>query len=143
MFFILSKVFYFFVTPIFWIFLFMLLALLLKNPKTKKWFLVLGILFLLFFSNGYFFNRVCRRWELPIKEAYEIKGKYDYGIVLGGMASINIRTHKMKISESIDRILQAIILYKQGSIKKIVITGGSGMVFNQKDKEAFTLKNYC
>ena len=143
MFFILSKLFYFLVTPVFWILLFAIVSLILKNPKVKKWFLVLAVLFLLFFTNDYIFNHICRKWEVPIKSANEIKVKYDYGIVLGGMASINTRTQKMKISESIDRILQAIILYRQGSIKKIVITGGSGLVFNQKDKEAFMLKNYC
>ncbi len=101
------------------------------------------MLFLLFFTNDYIFNRVCQKWELPVKSANEVKCKYDYGIVLGGMASINTRTKKMKISESIDRILQAIILYKQGRIRKIVITSGSGNVFNQKEKEAIILKDYC
>lgn len=40
-------------------------------------------------------------------------------------------------SMSVDRLLQTIALYKEGKIEKILLTGGSGHVFLQDQKESF------
>ncbi len=59
------------------------------------------------------------------------------------MVSENIFTGKVQFSESIDRLMQAIILYKHDKIKKIVITSGSSILLNQRVKEADILLPFC
>ena len=59
------------------------------------------------------------------------------------MASQNVFTGKTTFNPSIDRLLQGIILYKQGTIKKIVISSGSGLIFGNEIKEAIILKDLC
>lgn len=111
--------------------------------KWKKIFLYLSIIFLLFFSNNYLFTKIGSKWEIAAKPASSITGHYKYAVVLGGMGSTNKETGKLYVGQSIDRILQAIIVYKQGKTDKILITGGSGSVFGQNRREAPVIKNFC
>lgn len=143
MFFFLSKILYFIITPIFWIVILLILALLLKKPSLKKRLMVACLAVSVFFTNTYIFNVAVSAWEYPSVILTDTVPKYDYGVVLGGMADENIKTGKIKFSSTVDRLMQAIILYKQGNLKKIIFTGGSGFVFNQEFKEAYTLQNIC
>ena len=143
MFFLLSKILYFIITPVFWIVLLLVLALLLKKPNLRKRLLIACLAVSILFTNTYIFNIIVNAWEYPLISLKDSGQIYEYGIVLGGMASENIKTGKIKFSSSIDRLMQAIILYKQGNLKKIIFTGGSGLVFNQESKEAYTLQNIC
>ena len=55
--------------------------------------------------------------------------------ILGGMTSIDPLTGRTSYGSSIDRLLQGIILYKQGTIKKILITSGSGILLGNEVKK--------
>jgi uncharacterized SAM-binding protein YcdF (DUF218 family) len=143
MFFILSKVLYFLLTPVCWILALIITSFVLKNSRLKKRFLVVAIISFIFFTNNFIFNLFTDKWEVESKSVSAISNKYEYGIVLGGMVSENILTGKVQFSESIDRLMQAMILYKQGKIKKILITGGSGALLNQGSKEAKVLQTFC
>jgi uncharacterized SAM-binding protein YcdF (DUF218 family) len=143
MFFILSKILYFLITPIFWIFTLLVFSIVLKNKHTKVKFGIAAILVLFLFSNNFIFTKVCQLWEVKPVKASTVHEVCQYGVVLGGMSSVNPRTGIIKYSPSIDRLLKAIELYKNGAINKLVITGGSGLVMNQKQKEANDLKNTC
>jgi uncharacterized SAM-binding protein YcdF (DUF218 family) len=79
------------------------------------------------------FNEVIHKWEGP---ASEINESYDIGIVLGGFAGYDTITHRLQLSESGDRIWQAIYLYKTGKVKKLLISGGSGSLLHREDTEA-------
>ncbi len=140
MFFILSKVLSFLITPIVWVTIALLLSVLAKNKKLKAVSMVTGLVLFLFFTNSFILNEVMRKWEVKgIKEA-DINN-YDVGIVLGGMSSYDPVSKHIHFFQSIDRLLQALDLYSKGRIKKILITGGSGsMVY--LDKEGIYLKPY-
>jgi uncharacterized SAM-binding protein YcdF (DUF218 family) len=141
MFFILSKILYFIITPIVWIFVLMLLALFEKNQKRKKIFLLGSTIILIIFSNAFIFNVVAKLWEIPANKVTDVTQKYDYGILLGGMSNENSKTGKYNFSSSVDRFMKTYILYKEEKINKILISGGSGSVLRQNEKEAFFLKN--
>jgi uncharacterized SAM-binding protein YcdF (DUF218 family) len=83
-----------------------------------------------------------RWWEVDTTPKSELKKTYDYGIVLTGMLSYDSKYERINFLRSTDRILQALELYKDGYIKKIFITGGSGKILNQEHKESVILYNY-
>jgi len=143
MFFILSKVLSFLIMPILWIILLFIIALFSKKPTIRKRFLIIGLLVFLLFSNNFLFTKVAEKWEIEPVKASKINEKYEFGVVLGGMSSVNLKTGIVQYSSSIDRLLKAIELYKRGTIKKILITGGSGLLLHQQLKEADFLKQTC
>jgi uncharacterized SAM-binding protein YcdF (DUF218 family) len=140
MFFIISKILYFIITPVVWIFALLLFTLFSKNPKRKKQFLLGSIVIFILFSNSFFFNVITNLWEIPANKITDVADKYDYGILLGGMSNENSKTGKYNFSPSIDRFMKTYILYKDRKINKILISGGSGSVFRQNEKEAHFLQ---
>lgn len=143
MFFIFSKALFFLITPICWILACFILASFLKKTRIKKIFLIAGIALLLFFTNTAIINSILHAWEVQTKSAKSVTEKYDYAVVLGGMASQNPKTGALHVGPSIDRLLEAIVLYKQGNVRKILITGGSGAIFSQQQKEALIVNELC
>ena len=117
MFFYISKILSFFISPLIWVFCLVLVSFFAKNPKRKKRFLLSAIIMFLFFSNSVIVDEVIRFWELPMKKNSELQ-KYDVGIVLGGgMVNVDMMYGNRLIFQSgTDRILQALDLYESGTI---------------------------
>ncbi len=139
MFFLLSKLLLFVISPFFWFSIAFLGALFLKREKWKsicKWTSV-GIFF--FFTNSFVFLKFCGLWEIHGTPVSQVK-KYDVGIVLTGMAEYNNDLQLLSIRRGADRIWQAITLYHQGKIQKILISGDNGYVSNRGLHEAAQLK---
>lgn len=147
MFFILSKTLYFLLMPIVWIIAILLFAIFTKHEKRRKKSLIAALALLLFFSNDFIINEALLFWE---KEPVPIASlpNYETGIVLTGI------THYQKASDDrvyfnkgADRLLHTVQLYQLGKIKKILITGGSGLLeSNHTVSEADRLKSvflYC
>lgn len=142
MFFYLSKIFQYLFSPTIWIIVLFAISLILNEKKTAKNLRIIAFVMLLFFSNPFIFFEFMRAWEPEAKQKTEIKEYYDYGIVLTGMMSFDEKYDRINFKSSSDRLLQALELYNEGRIGKIFISGGSGEVFNQKDKESVILKNF-
>jgi uncharacterized SAM-binding protein YcdF (DUF218 family) len=142
MFFVISKIFSFLVSPLTLFFGLLVLSFLIKSNKRRKKIQISALFALYFFSNSFIFDEVARRWELPAKHDDELKSSYHYGIVLCGMASYDNHYHRINFQGSTDRLLQALDLYKRKKIQKILLTGGSGSLMEQENKEADYLKNY-
>ncbi|HXP52304.1 MAG TPA: YdcF family protein [Bacteroidia bacterium] len=126
MFFILSKLLAFFISPFFWVFCLLLAGVLVKRQPLKKRFLIASLAVLYFFSNSFILNEVMIRWEMPAIQQSEIKGKYDVAIVLGGYTDYDSKFDRVQFQHGADRLFQALELYKKGMVKKILIDGGSG-----------------
>lgn len=140
MFFYLSKLLYFFSSPLAWIILIMAVAALHKNLRRKC--CVLAFLLLFFFSNVFVFNQFVKIWEKPYKLQTELKTRYQYGIVLSGMAIYRGDMDRLIFNKSADRLFQAVELYKKGKIEKIFLTGGPGSMLSSDHYESEYLKNY-
>ena len=61
---------------------------------------------------------------------------------MGGVLAYNEEKGRTQFLRGADRLFQAIDLYKQGKIKKIIFTGGSGLVLNPEFKEGVLVKKY-
>lgn len=76
-------------------------------------------------------------WEIPTRKSEKLQKVYDVGIVMGGsMRYYDSQADRMVYSNSVDRMLQALQLYHDGHIRKILLTGGSGFVNFQEWKES-------
>ncbi len=142
MFFILSKILHYFLTPLVWIFILIIVSLIIKNKKDRKTLWIVSFFLLLFFTNPFIQDEFMRTWEMEAVHVSELKNSYDYGIVLSGMLTYDNHYERINFLRASDRILQTIDLYHRGVINKIFITGGSGDILNQRDKESVILRKY-
>ena len=136
MFFFLSKVLAFVLSPLTWVIVLLAYGLFAKNEKRKKKSLLASVIVLLVFSNPFLLDEAMRLWEIPAKPYAELK-KYDAAIVLGGMMHYDEQLERIQFYRSNDRLLQAVELYKRGYVKKIVFSGGSGFINMPWLKESF------
>ena len=139
MFFILSKILFIFVQPFNWILFLFVFYLITKNKKLKKRLLIASITLTIIFSNGYLHNE----FELARQvndSGLEAGKQYEAGILLGGMSGYD-KNNVGHFSGAADRFIQTIILYRQGIIKKILVTSGSAnLVYKQHGEADFIVE---
>ncbi|MBI3220201.1 MAG: YdcF family protein [Bacteroidetes bacterium] len=137
MFFLLSKTLSYLTVPIVVISILLILGLALRNQTWRKKCLVAGVSLLLFMSNGFIVNEVARLWELPATPLDSIHKKYEFGIVLTGVTKLSQEPYdRVHFGRGADRFTHTVQLYKAGIIDKIIISGGSGHLFNVRRQEA-------
>ncbi len=142
MFFIISKILSFLTNPLIWVITLLAFAVFTRHPIRKKIFLWSSFIFLLTFTNPYIFNVCTHSWQdLECKSQNKLK-KYEIGIVLSGMIAYDENTDRILFNSNVNRITQAIELYKKGFINKIFISGGSGSITYPEKSEAAILKRY-
>lgn len=141
MFFILSKTLNYFTLLVVLICGFFLLHVIFKNPKWKKRFFWIAFGMLFFFSNDFIANEAMKAWELQATAFKDVKKKYELGIVLTGVTSgRRIPDDRVYFQKGADRVTHAVQLYKLGQVKKILISGGSGLLVAPELREADELK---
>lgn len=136
---ILSKVIYFFITPLTWLILTIFFWAFAKKKKVKQFAKVSSIVIVLFFSNTFIYKEALHLWEIPAVNKSEVE-YHDVGIVLGGMFEYDNSVDRLSIRRGGDRIWQAIDLYKSKKISKICIVGKHGDVTDKGLDEANQLK---
>jgi uncharacterized SAM-binding protein YcdF (DUF218 family) len=136
MFFILSKTLYYLFLPLLWIVAFFIYSLFSKNKKRKIIFFRAGLILLIFFSNRFIANGAISAWEIGPTKFSEVKN-YDIGIVLTGVTNPrHTPRDRVNFDKGADRVLHTVQLYKSGKIKKILISGGSGLLLGDSISEA-------
>jgi uncharacterized SAM-binding protein YcdF (DUF218 family) len=119
-----------------------ILSFILK--KKKNLFQVLGVFLLLFFTNPYLSNRVMIWWEEPATPLAQLNETYEVGIVLCGVTNpLQYPRDRVHFLQGADRITHAVQLYKEGKIKKLLISGGSGFLLHQDISESKDLENFA
>jgi uncharacterized SAM-binding protein YcdF (DUF218 family) len=126
MFYIVSKFLTFIVMPIGILSLLLLYAIFTKNRTKAKKSLITAFIFLYVFTNPFIVNELLLWWEVPPTSILTVK-PHDIGIILTGGATNDDKLPKENVFLGIssDRIGQAVELYKNGKIKKILVTGGA------------------
>jgi uncharacterized SAM-binding protein YcdF (DUF218 family) len=142
MFYIVSKLLAFVVNPIIWVFVLLLLTLLAKDPKKKRKRLIWAVVIFYVFSNSYILDEFMRSWEVPAISYDAIPEPYDAGIVLGGVISYDPAIDRFQFQRQGDRIIQALLLYRNGKIKKILFSGGAGALNDPENKEGPRVKAF-
>ncbi|TCD10333.1 YdcF family protein [Pedobacter frigidisoli] len=138
MFFILSKILLFVIKPLIWVSILIIWGILTKNQRRKQRLIVTAFAVLFLFSNGFIVGKLTNAYEAD----YPKEQKFDVGIVLGGFSSLNDRNNKIAFNAAGDRLFQAISLYKNGEIAKILISGGNGNLIDTTAKEANNVVDY-
>lgn len=131
MFFSLSKILDFLLSPMIWILLFFLLGMVLHRRRISRKLLIAALCMFFIFTNSFLTDEMIRITEEPMV-VLDDSTTYDAGIVLGGgMVTIDRPMDRLIFQDNTDRVLQAVELYKKGRIKKILLSSGSGsMVFS-------------
>jgi uncharacterized SAM-binding protein YcdF (DUF218 family) len=137
MFFFLSKTLGYLVQPLVIVCLLLVLSLVLKKVRLKKIMAGTGIGLLLFFSNDFIAHEAIRVWEVAPIPFAEITKQYTWGIVLTGITKSDVGpADRVYFQRGADRATHTVQLYKEGYIKKILISGGSGRLLPTGIKEA-------
>lgn len=142
MFFIISKLLAFIIAPVVWITALLIWSLLTKDARKKQKRLIITFIVFYFFSNSFILDEFMRPYETPAVSENSLQGTYDAGIVLGGMIAYDPTLIRPQFSRAVDRLMQAVVLYKDGKIRKIFLSGGSGSILEKDVLEAQILKNY-
>jgi uncharacterized SAM-binding protein YcdF (DUF218 family) len=142
MFFYLSKILAFLITPIVWIIGLCIYGFITKNTVRKKRSFITAFVLLLVLSNTAFYNTCMHLWEIDAVKDPEIKDTYDAGIVLGGVLNYDPQLDRVQFTGANDRLMQAISLYEKGKIRKIIFTGGSGSLIHPEFKESEHVKKF-
>lgn len=142
MFFYVSQLFSFLAMPLTVILIFLISGFLVKSVVWKKRLSGIGILILLIFTNNALSTIVINAWE-PAFKAIETLPEYEIGIVLTGVTNINKTANdRTFFDKGADRATHAVQLYKEGKLKRILITGGQGFQSKNNQKEAVLLANF-
>lgn len=142
MFYILSKILGLFINPLFWIVALMLASIFVSSKTFKKRLLIAGLALLMFFSNAFILNEVLLRWENVETPQEQLHEHYTYGIVLSGMTYYDTKHQRVNFLRSSDRIWQALKLYEENRIDKILITGGAANYFYKDTVESAVLRDF-
>lgn len=135
MFFYLSKILAFLISPFSWIVFFLLLGIFAKDARRKKRSLITSVVLLLFFSNSFILDEFTHAWEIEVVK-YGKEKPHDIGIVLGGGVTYDAISKRVKYGSNMQRYTDAIDLYKRGIIKKVLVSSGSGsMVYDWKEAD--------
>ncbi len=140
MFFILSKILSVLIMPYTIVVVLVALSVVVRDEKWKKRFFRTGFVLLLLFSNEFISNEVMSAWEVKAK-AFKDVTPHQLGIVLTGSTVPLLKPDdRVYFHRGADRVTHTIQLYKLGLIKKILISGGSGMLMTEDEPEANKFK---
>jgi uncharacterized SAM-binding protein YcdF (DUF218 family) len=66
-----------------------------------------------------------------------LRDTFDIGIVLGGFSNFDVTTDdRLNFNSAANRLTDAVVLYKKGIVKKLLISGGDGNLLVKKSPEA-------
>lgn len=137
MFFVLSKTLNYLTQPWVIIIALLLASWIVRNTKWKKWLFRSGMILLLFLSNDFIANEMMSLWEIKATPFKDIHQTYDYGIVLTGVTKSDFDPDdRVYFTRGADRVTHSVQLYKLGIVKKILVSGGSGLLSTRRRQEA-------
>lgn len=142
MFFFLSKVLTFLLSPLVWFFALMLWMYKNSDERKRKKIFISSLSILYLCCNSFLVDELVRAWEPVSPDYYLSEEKYDVAIVLGGIGRIDERQKRFDFTYSADRLFQTLELYYRGRVKQILFTGGSGSIRFPEHKEAEYVKKY-
>jgi uncharacterized SAM-binding protein YcdF (DUF218 family) len=143
MFFILSKLLFFLLQPLNWLIGLPIFAMWTKNARRKRRVLRGCFFLLVLITNPFLSNRVFHAWEADAVSITALRDTFDVGIVLGGYTKGGVYPEdRLQLSLAGNRLVDAILLYKKGLIKKILITGGDGRLLGDSYPESYWAKDY-
>jgi uncharacterized SAM-binding protein YcdF (DUF218 family) len=137
MFFILSKILSFLISPLNWVCILLIIGFL-----WKKWKIILSsLLVLLLFSNHFLYLTAVQAYEQAVADSYDPYKIYEVVIVLGGVSRYDDDNEMMDFNGNIERLLNVLPMVENGQVQHILFAGGSGSLV-QDEKEANVIGDY-
>lgn len=140
MFFYLSKILLFLIKPLIWVAFLLIGSILTKDDSKRKKRVIIGFILLYVLSNNFLVNEALLWYE--DKGSKHLDSTYEVGIVLGGFSKNDTALKRPVFYDANDRLMQAIKSFKQGKIKRIMISSGNSAVFSNSLKEADAVYSY-
>ncbi|MDZ7876652.1 MAG: YdcF family protein [Saprospiraceae bacterium] len=115
-----------------------------KNAQ-KKVRLLRGVFFFtIVLTNPFLLHQTYRLYETPIVPTSDLRDTADIAIVLGGFSNLSTEGNdqiiagdeRINFNEASNRLIDAVVLYKKGLVKKLLISGGDGKLLRNKTSEA-------
>jgi uncharacterized SAM-binding protein YcdF (DUF218 family) len=115
--------------PIIWVLVLLVWSLLTRRKRVRRILQSALLVCLLVFSNDWLVTRLYGLWEFPVVPIEQVKGTYDVAVVLGGFTDLTKQPRdRVYLSQGADRLMHALYLYRLGKVRKILGSGGSGIV---------------
>lgn len=114
--------------PVLWLVLLLIGSAYARQVKTRRRLRSGALAIALLFSNGWMAKNATAWYQskpMPMRTGE----RYEACILLSGMAGYDEKDLQGYFSPSADRFIQALRLYQQGYVKKIIVTGGQGNPF--------------
>ncbi|MFP4443268.1 MAG: YdcF family protein [Spirochaetia bacterium] len=144
MFYLLSKTVTFLIMPLTIIIILLILGIIFRRRKWGRIVLWTGLGVLLFFSNRFIAYYVMRVYEARPVPVHSLEGEeYDAAILLSGFVQTGREeTGITFFNDAGDRAAQTLILYQQGYVDKIIVTGGGGYFARDRKNEAHRIRDW-
>jgi len=123
MFYVFSKLLSFVTDPVTWIVACFILAVLFRKRLTKRIFFWTGIALFVLMGNGILISLAERHWVREVVQPLPEGTQYDYALIQGGFGDYNYTTGKSQLFEEAERLIEPVRLYREGRVKKLLITG--------------------
>lgn len=133
-----SAVLSFFLSPFNWIIILVIAGYFSRKPFFKKICGITALCIFLVFSNPWLLDWYAKKWQPPPAKINS-GDVYSCGIVPGGFASPDADENGYFNGAS-DRFIQAVKLYRTGTIKNILISGGNGKINKKNFREGAWVK---
>lgn len=115
----------------------LLAAAFVRSKTWKTRFFRASLILLLFWSNDFITNEFIKAWEIPAIPLAAMTKKYEWGILLSGVLKADTEPKdRVYFYRGADRVTHTFQLYKQGYIRKILVSGGSGRLSDIGEREA-------
>lgn len=141
MFFILSKILLFLISPIWWVLSLLWAYVVFKRFKWRRWLLLGALGILIVFSNQLLYYHVSGWWEGELEDTSGLN-QFEGIILLGGFSNYRAKSQRIQFTRSSDRLLQALRLYKEGKAQRFIFTGGSSRIIVRQKSSGEFLKDY-
>lgn len=140
MFFTISKILSYLLSPLFWVMVIMLAAFFCKRWRKVNIGIALILIYLL--SNQFIVMNVLRCWETHPAAHVKDTACFDVAIIAGGGIAVTDENGRIIFRHDADRLNQAVWLYHQQRVQHIVISGGAGHLIYRKHREASVIYDY-
>ncbi|WBO85759.1 YdcF family protein [Hymenobacter yonginensis] len=140
MFFVLSKLLDFVLSPAVWLVVLLLAAVLVRQPARRRQLLLATLALLLLLTNPGLINEALLAWELPPVRLRQLPPRADAAVLLTGITSVSKSPHdRVYLHEGADRLTNALWLWRAGRVRYILVSGGSGAMLQKAHTEAADL----
>jgi len=115
-----------------------------RKWKHKKYFAVLGFALFIIFTNDFLANSFLKAWQAEPADLELIKTQdFTYGVLLTGMTNtLKEPKDRVYFNQNADRLLQSMMLFEQGIIDTLYISGGGATALRKDLQESRVLLSY-